>query len=84
MVCIFDCELGYLTNVINAISSVAEKKPSMSDVVLIVEGMALYKGTMWDQKLKQYIGTVNYGAAVVEPPEQLAARVLVLMISSLT
>ena len=56
-----DCEPGYLTNVINAISSVVEKKPSMSDVVLIVDAMALHKGIMWDQKAKQYVGTVNYG-----------------------
>ena len=79
-----DCEPGYLTNEINAISSVVEKKPSMSDVVLIVDAMALHKGTMWDQKLKQYVGTVNYGPAVPEPPEQLATEALVLMISSVT
>ena len=79
-----DCEPGYLTNVINAKSSVVEKKPSMSDVVLIVDAMALHKDTMCDQKVKQYVGTVNYGPAVPEPPEQLATEALVLMISSLT
>ena len=79
-----DCEPGYLTNVINTISSIGKKKPSMSDVVLIVDAMALHKGTMWDQKFKQYVGTVNYGTAVPEPPEQLATKALVFMISSLT
>ena len=52
--------------------------------VLIVDAMAFHKGTMWDQMWKQYVGTVNYGTAVLEPPEQLATEALVLMISSLT
>ena len=40
-----DCEPGYLSNVINAIGSIVEKKPYMSEVVLIVDAMALHKGT---------------------------------------
>ena len=79
-----DCEPGYLSNVINAIGSIVEKKPYMSEVVLIVDAMALHKGTFWDQKTKQYVGTVNYGTAIPEPPEDLATEALVFMISSLT
>ena len=79
-----DCDPGYLTNVINAIGGVVEKKPSMFEVVLIVDTMALHKGTFWDQKTKQYVGTVSYGTALPEPPEDLATEALVFMISSLT
>ena len=50
-----DCEPGYLTNVIKAIESVIEKKPLMSEVALIVDAMALHKGTIWDPKTKHML-----------------------------
>ena len=56
----------------------------MSDIVLIVDAMALHKGTMWDSKAKQYVGTIDYGIVIPEPPEQLATEALVFMISSMT
>ena len=46
--------------------------------------MALLKGTIWDPKTKQYVGTVDYGTAVPEPLDELATKALVFMISSLT
>ena len=56
----------------------------MSDVVLIVDAMALYKGTIWDPKSKSYVGLVDYGTAKPEPEENMASEALVIMISGIT
>ena len=56
----------------------------MSDCVLIVDAMALYKGTTWDPKTKTYVGLVDYGTAKPEPEENLATEALVFMIASIT
>ena len=56
----------------------------MSDVVLIVDAMALYKGTIWDPKSKSYFGLVDYGTAKPEPEENMASEALVFMISGIT
>ena len=47
-----DCEPGYLTNVIQAIGKLAERKVWMKDVVLIVNAMSIHKMTMYDKKQK--------------------------------
>ena len=47
----FDCEPGYLTNVIQAIGKLAERKVWMKDV-LIVDAMSIHKMTMYDKKQK--------------------------------
>ena len=47
-----DCEPGYLTNVIQAIGKLAERKVWMKDVVLIVDAMSIHKMTMYDKKQK--------------------------------
>ena len=60
------------------------KKPWMSDIVLVVDTMALHKATIWDPKTKQYVGTVDYGTAVPEPADSLAMEALVFVIVALT
>ena len=45
-----DCEPGYLTNVIQAIGKLGERKVWMNDVVLIVNAMSIHKMTMYDKK----------------------------------
>ena len=50
-----DCNPGYLMNVIKCIGSQVAKKPWMSDVVLIVDAMAIHKDTTWDPKTKQFV-----------------------------
>ena len=52
-----DCEPGYLTNVIQAIGKLAERKVWMKDVVLIVDAMSIHKMTMYDKKTKMICGT---------------------------
>ena len=47
-----DCEPGFLGNVIKSIGNLVQTKKWMSDVVLIVDAMALHKGTTWDLKSK--------------------------------
>ena len=66
------------------IGSQAQKKPWMSDVALIVDAMALHKGTVWDPKTKQYIGMVDYGTAVPEVTDSYATEALVFMVSGLS
>ena len=79
-----DCEPGFLQNVIKLIGGLVQKKGWMSDCVLIVDAMALYKGTTWDPKTKTYVGLVDYGTAKPEPEENLATEALVFMIASIT
>ena len=47
-----DCNPGYLMNVIRCLGTEVQKKPWMSDAVLIVDAMALHKGITWDTKPK--------------------------------
>ena len=75
-----DCNAGYLMDVIKLIGQTAEKNKWMSDVVLVLDAMALHKGTIWDPKSKQYVGTVDYGTAMPEVPDDLATEALVFMI----
>ena len=79
-----DCNPGYLMNVIKCIGSQVAKKPWMSDVVLIVDAMAIHKDTTWDPKTKRFVGTVDYGMAMPEVMESLATEALVFMIAGLT
>ena len=71
-------------NVIKCIGGQVEKKPWMSDAVLIVDAMALHKGTIWDPKSKQFVGTVGYGTALPEVMKNLATEALVSVIAGLT
>ena len=73
-----DCSAGYLMDVIKLVGQTAEKKPWMTDVVLVVD--ALHKGIIWDPISKQYVGTVDYGTAIHEVPDDLATEALVFMI----
>ena len=73
-----DCNAGYLVDVL--IGQTAEKNKWMSDVDLVLDAMALHKGTIWDPKSKQYVGTVDYGTAMPEVPDDLATEALVFMI----
>ena len=75
------CNPGYLIDVMKCIGSHVQKKHWMSDVVLIVDAMALHKGTIWDPKTKQYVGMVDYGTAVPEVTDSYATEALVFMVS---
>ena len=56
----------------------------MSDAVLMVDAMALHKGTVWDPKTKRYVGTVDYGTAIPENEDELATEALVFMVVGMT
>ena len=75
-----NCNPGYFTDVITFIGTTAQKKPWMSEVVLVVDAMSLHKGTMWDPISKQCVGNVDYGTAVPEVSTDLATDALVFMI----
>ena len=45
-----NCEPGYLTDVIKLTGLAAKTDHSMTDAVLVVDAMAIHKGTFWDQK----------------------------------
>ena len=79
-----DCEPGYLTNVIKLLGEIVDKKGWMSDAVLMVDAMALHKGTVWDPKTKRYVGTVDYGTAIPENEDELATEALVFMVVGMT
>ena len=79
-----DCNSAYLTSVIEMIGSAAEKKAWMSDVVLMVDAMALRNGTIWDLVSKKYVGTVDYGTALPEIPDNLTTEALVFMVDDVS
>ena len=56
----------------------------MSDVVVIVDAMALHKSTIWDPKTRKYVGTVYCGTAIPEAEDELAKETLVLMVSGMS
>ena len=56
----------------------------MSDVVLIIDAMAIHKGMWQDSKKKCYVGRVDYGTGPPEAEDYLAPEALVFMICSIT
>ena len=54
----------------------------MSDAVLIIDAMAIHKGTWWDAKKKTYVGQVDYGTALIEAEEDLATEVLLKILKA--
>ena len=69
---------------IKVIGDEAKKIPSMSNVVLMLDAMAIQKGTWWDPKQKCYVGHVDYGTGTPEADDDLATEALVFMISGVT
>ena len=61
-----DCEPGFLCDVINLIDNMATNNTTVSDVVLIVDAMAIHKGTWWDPRKRCFVGNVDYGTAIPE------------------
>ena len=74
-----NCEPGYLTDVIKLIGLATKTDHSMTDAVLVVDAMAIHKGTFWDPKNWQYVGNVNYGTAVPKACENPATEALVFL-----
>ena len=74
-----NCEPGHLTDVMKLIGLAAKTGHSMTDAVLVVDALAIHKGTFWDPKNQQYVGNVNYGIAVSEACENPATEALVLL-----
>ena len=48
----FGCEPGFYCDVIKLIGDMAQVKPYMSDIVLIIDSMVTHKGTWWHPKKK--------------------------------
>ena len=71
-----DCEPGFLCDVIKLIGDMV----TQSDVVLIVDAMAIHKGTWWDPKKRSFVGNVDYGTAIPEASDELATEALVFLI----
>ena len=59
---------GFLINIIDIPRAAVEKNPSISEAVLIVDTMELYKSAFWDPSTQQYVSPVNYVRAISEHP----------------
>ena len=77
-----DCEPGFLRNVIDFLGKQAKTDQTLQDCVLIVDAMAIRKGTWFDPKKGTYIyvGQVDYGGALLEEEDTLATEVLVFLL----
>ena len=67
-------------NVIHCLGEQVKKNSWMSDVVLIVDAMTLYKMTVWDDANKCYVGLVDYGTAMPEMETTEVTEALVFMV----
>ena len=56
----------------------------MRDVVLVVDAMSLSKMTVYDRRLKSFVGLIDYGGAIPEPESTEATEALVFMIVGTT
>ena len=79
-----DCEPGFLCDVISFLGNAAQNNAVLSDVVLIVDPMAIRKGTWWDAKQRAYVGRVDYGTGMPEADDDLSTEALVFMISGVS
>ena len=77
------CEPGFLIEIMHLVGENATKQPNMKDIALIVDGMALRKGIVWNPKTKRYVGTVDYGIASPEVEDDLATEALAFLIVGL-
>ena len=60
------------------------KSSHTSDIVLIIDAMAIQKGTWWDPKKKCYTERVDYGTDLPEDEDDLGTEAMVFMICSIT
>ena len=79
-----NCQPGYLTDVIQLVGKAVQKDNWMVDAVLVVDAMALHKGSFWDPKSRQYVGNIDYGTAIPEAADDPATEALVFMVVGLT
>ena len=64
-----NCEPGFLSEVIELLGKQSRTEKCLSDAVLIIDAIAICKGTWWDAKKKTYVGHVDYGTALIEAEE---------------
>ena len=50
----------------------------------VIDAMVLHKGTVWDPKIKCYVGTVDYGTASPEATDKPATDALIFMVVGIT
>ena len=79
-----NCEPGFLSDVIELLGKRAKCDKMLQDVVLIIDAMAIWKGTWWDEKKNTYVGNVDYGTALIEQDDNLAAEALVFLLSGVS
>ena len=79
-----NCEPGFLSDVIELLGKRAKCDKILQDVVLIIDAMAIRKGTWWDEKKNTYVGNVDYGTALIEQDDNLATEALVFLLSGVS
>jgi DNA transposase THAP9 len=78
-----DCQPGFLCNVFQQLQLDAQQDFELIDCAMMFDSMSIRKQTVWDPTLNKYVGFVDYGLASVEPAEQLASEVLVILLVGL-
>ncbi|OXA58823.1 DNA transposase THAP9 [Folsomia candida] len=83
-----DCGPGYNLDVISRLGEarLSHTNNVMTDIVMIIDEMAIRKGLVWDSSKHCYVGFVDYGTSDIDEPEnlQLAGNVLVCMIAGIS
>ncbi|OXA48299.1 DNA transposase THAP9 [Folsomia candida] len=83
-----DCGPGYNLDVISRLGEarLSDTNNVMTDVVMIIDEMAIRRALVWDSSKHCYVGFVDYGTSDIDEPEnpQLASNVLVCMIAGIS
>ena len=76
-----EAEPGFLLNVLHSLRNLI--KPSELDCVIILDEMSIRSQTLVDNKSGKLVGNVDYGSIPGEPRENVANRVLFVMVAGL-
>jgi DNA transposase THAP9 len=77
------CQPGFLANVFQQLKQDVQQDIEMVDCALMFDSMSIRKQTVWDLSLNKYVGFVDCGIASLEPVEELASEVLVILLVGL-
>lgn len=79
-----DCHSGFLTESFDFLKGFTLKGSKFEDCALIIDGMAIRKQVIWDQRRNKYSGYVECVDLPDGKEDHLASEALVFLIVSLT
>lgn len=79
-----NCNVGFMSEVLDYLKTVAAENDSLKNVALIFDAMSIRTELRFDLKTDKYWGYVDYGGIMTDDSETLATEVLIFQIVSYT